>query len=96
MVRWGTFMLERALIKLNKLIEMLENEVKIRKFSRQQKALQSGGEPPDDDSSSEDTEDDSGESSKKKALQSKGSTRPTSSNVINILNSGGVVEMQPT
>ena len=35
MIRWASFMLERALFKLNKLIEMIENEVKIRKFSRQ-------------------------------------------------------------
>lgn len=41
-------MLERALTKLQKIIEMLEKEVKIRAFSKEQQALKNGTEPPPD------------------------------------------------
>lgn len=34
MIRWGSFMLERAILKLNKVIDMLEKEIKIRRYSK--------------------------------------------------------------
>jgi hypothetical protein len=33
-MRWASFMIERATHKLNKLIEILEKEVKIREFCK--------------------------------------------------------------
>lgn len=56
MKRWASFMLERALTKLYKIIEMLEKEVKIRGFSKQQKAIKDGVETPDQGSSSDESE----------------------------------------
>lgn len=90
MLRWASLMIEKAAVKLNKIIEILDTEVKIRHYNKLKKREQGCA---DEENEQESCDSESDEENKADGLKAQ---KTVESTCLNILNSGNIVTQAPS